>query len=138
MSDSQPEPEISPGTDWVGGRGACTAEALFECLQKRVELDVERRNSLGWPKGTSFECSRQASDLFLVWRRDVRANFREIRFKLRSDGIIAISSPELSLADVHVQWNEQQVTCQVLVGADPEPKELWEISQLVLAELFFD
>ena len=127
--------------DWVYRRASCTDKDVFSWLFNQVKSDVESVNNIG---------KRNQRRIFSILGNGARGKFDVCRgqepaiegvmvqFTLR-DGQIEIETQlmlEPRTFALTREWNLDNAEC--ILHLDNKPMALWEISQRVLYETFFN
>ena len=136
--------EIKSDADgWVLARATCTLEWIFDEITNTMESDIREFNNLS-PKrryDRRFDSSPIQDTAFEVYR--VPLNAVRGRMKAGQDGIlvqkagasIKVTRDRVSLLTITPRWNEETLTCDLLV--EGEPVSIWQISQKILGNFFF-
>lgn len=120
---------------WVLERARCNLALKFQALHDVVERDVEDANALPEMKaaGVRFDMETElggTKPVFGVKRID-RKGEGPVLYFVRESRTIRIADQ----FEVTVRWEASTAACRLLI--EEKPYEIWEISQKVLAPLFF-
>ena len=128
---------------WVLARANCTLDGIFEELTNIMESDIREFNGLSPKRRVErmFDSSPIRDTAFEVYR--VPPNAVRGRMRAGQDGIlvqkagasIKVTRDRGSLLTITPRWNEETLTCDLLVGG--KPISIWQISQKVLGDYLF-
>ena len=134
LIDETPHDWVTEYAAKMEAKTACNGFAVMEALQKQVETDVDKINSLDC--NINYEIV-SASDRFTIVPMGLDAEKRgNIVFK-RNTHKIHVKNGGNSEHKFFVtwHWNEEAGKCYLCV--DKQKKELWEISKMALSDAFF-
>lgn len=136
--------EIPKVFDWVKARSECSLRHVFLQLAEVVDSDVKsivRQSSR--EQGISrakFTLDRVSEDKFIVvktWNDFGAEQGESVVFELIKQGIAA----KLGRAGKQLFVARPALTktgdCKLRIEGEPEPLELWQVSQKALEDLFF-
>ena len=126
--------------NWVNERARCTLSSKFAELLDTVKFDVEEVNRTPSPRrhGQLFKVECKSDSCTLVRRfRENSSNETSgnVTFEIK-EREIHIHLPERVTFQIMPKWNEESLSCDLLL--DEKPMDLWQISQKALGGFFFE
>lgn len=119
--------------NWVLGRAECTLAMTFEALTQIVERDVNEANKA--IEGRTFEFEQCTEGMRPFVRVSEKGTDKAIDISITNTNAIRVSGAGVKPGFyVRPRWDGKR--CRLYVR-DDDPQELWQISQVVLENLFF-
>ena len=133
-------------TNWVEARAQCTPRAVFATVKKRVEADAaeinekisEQRRRNKAVRIHPFPSSDQG--FHVCWTPisspSLIPDDGNIIFERGSNGKFLVRMPSGGTREIGHRWDKEKTSC--VLQLDGEAKELWQISQDLLLDFFFE
>ena len=128
--------------DWVRAGYECTTKRVLRKIYDHVKSDIkimeeiQQSNQSGEPQ-PKFMANCNGTTLVVVREEPYPSERTVVEVRASSDGKLEVSVLGGGTLTIDIKWNFENGVCELRINGEGDPKEIWQINQVILSGLFF-